>query len=121
VNPEETIQLPSAINKSQTLEELICTIYPRLQEHTTMSTSYLTERTFLSASNNDISFINTQALEMMPGEEIVYFAAYQLSKKDSYDRTITNRYPTEFINFLNPPGLPPFKLMLKVGCPIMLL
>ncbi|KAF6144790.1 hypothetical protein GIB67_016864 [Kingdonia uniflora] len=120
-NPEETIRLPSRINQSQTLEELICSIYPRLQEFGTVITSYLTERTILSARNDDVSSINTRALEMMPGKEIVYLAADILSKEDSDDWTITNRYPTEYINSLDPPGLPPFKLMLKVGCPVMLL
>ncbi|KAF6163442.1 hypothetical protein GIB67_029291 [Kingdonia uniflora] len=90
-NPEETIRLPSTINQSQTLEELICSIYPRLQEFETVSTSYLTERTILSARNDDVSSINTRALEMMHGKEIVYLAAYILSKEDSDDRTITNR------------------------------
>ncbi|KAF6150408.1 hypothetical protein GIB67_034107 [Kingdonia uniflora] len=58
---------------------------------------------------------------MMPGKEIIHLAADILSKEDYDDRTITNRYPTEYINSLDPPGLPPFKLMLKVGCAIMLL
>ncbi|KAF6174894.1 hypothetical protein GIB67_026382, partial [Kingdonia uniflora] len=120
-NPEETIRLPSAINKSQTLEDLICSIYPRLQEFGTVTTSYLTECTILSTHNDDVSSINTRALEMMPGKEIVYLAADILSKEDSDDWTITNRYLTKYINSLDPPGLPAFKLMLKVGCPTMLL
>ncbi|KAI8557901.1 hypothetical protein RHMOL_Rhmol04G0046900 [Rhododendron molle] len=37
------------------------------------------------------------------------------------DRSITNRYPNEYLNSLDPTGLPPFKLELKVGCPIILL
>lgn len=32
-----------------------------------------------------------------------------------------DRYPSEFLNSLECTGLPPFKLELKVGCPIMLL
>jgi hypothetical protein len=30
-------------------------------------------------------------------------------------------YPTEFLNYLNPPGTPSFKLILKVGSSIILL
>ncbi|KAF6170075.1 hypothetical protein GIB67_010101 [Kingdonia uniflora] len=79
-NPEETIRLPSTINQSQTLEDLICSIYPRLQEFGTVTMSYLTERTILSARNDDVSSINTRALEMMPMKEIAYLAADILSK-----------------------------------------
>ncbi|KAF6176912.1 hypothetical protein GIB67_030595 [Kingdonia uniflora] len=86
-----------------------------------MSTSYLTKRTILTARNDDVSFINARDLEIMPGEEIVYFVADRLLKEDSDDQTITSRYPTEFINSLDPPGLPPFKLKLKMGCHVMLL
>ncbi|KAG5533996.1 hypothetical protein RHGRI_028003 [Rhododendron griersonianum] len=49
------------------------------------------------------------------------FAADKMSFDDAHDRTITNRYPNEYLNSLNPSGLPPFKLDLKVDCPIMLL
>ncbi|KAF6147452.1 hypothetical protein GIB67_022112, partial [Kingdonia uniflora] len=84
-NPEETIHLPSVINECLTLKELICTIYPRLQELTTMSTSYLTGRNILLVRNDDVNFINVRALEMMPGEEIDYFTADQLPKDDSDD------------------------------------
>ncbi|KAG5562227.1 hypothetical protein RHGRI_005083 [Rhododendron griersonianum] len=44
-----------------------------------------------------------------------------MSFDDAHDRNITNRYPNEYLNSLNPSGLLPFKLDLKVGCPIMLL
>ncbi|KAF6160486.1 hypothetical protein GIB67_019255 [Kingdonia uniflora] len=120
-NLKETIHLPSTINQSQTLEELICSIYPQLQEFGTVTMSYLTERTILSTGNDNVSSINTQALEILQRKEIVYLAADILSKEDSDVRTITNRYPTEYINSLDPPRLPPLKLMLKVGCPVMLL
>ncbi|GBP04408.1 hypothetical protein EVAR_6586_1 [Eumeta japonica] len=30
-------------------------------------------------------------------------------------------FPTEFLNSLNPSGLSPYKLVLKVGCPVIIL
>ncbi|KAG5520283.1 hypothetical protein RHGRI_033006 [Rhododendron griersonianum] len=44
-----------------------------------------------------------------------------MSEDDGMDRSITNRYPNEYLNSLDPTGLPPFKLELKVGSPIILL
>ncbi|KAF6168760.1 hypothetical protein GIB67_012158 [Kingdonia uniflora] len=61
-NPNETAELPSAFNKCANLDELICLVYPHLEEVTTASTTYLTERTILSARNEDVNIINIQAM-----------------------------------------------------------
>jgi ATP-dependent exoDNAse (exonuclease V) alpha subunit len=82
---------------------------------------FLTERIILSARNDDVSEINAAALNAFPGEAITYLAADKLLEEDELDHAITNRYPTEYLNSLDPSGLPPFKLELKNGCPIILL
>lgn len=82
---------------------------------------FLKERTILSARNDDVSFINAEALKIYPGDMFTYLAADKMCEDEGVDRHITNRYPNEFLNSLNPSGLPPFQLDLKVGCPIMLL
>jgi hypothetical protein len=100
---------------------LLFTVYPQLDVAGTVTPSFLTERTILSARNDDVSAINLAALNAFPGDTTTYFAADKMSNNDECDRTITNRYPNEYLNSLDPSGLPPFKLHLKVGCPIMLL
>ncbi|GAB2295895.1 hypothetical protein Dimus_038387 [Dionaea muscipula] len=40
---------------------------------------------------------------------------------DETNRETANRFPQEYLNSLDPAGLPPFKLDLKVGVPIILL
>ncbi|KAF7127864.1 hypothetical protein RHSIM_Rhsim11G0010700 [Rhododendron simsii] len=55
------------------------------------------------------------------GNRYPYLAADKISEDDRMDRSISNRYPNEYLNSLDPTGLPPFKLELKVGCPIILL
>ena len=87
----------------------------------TVTPAFLTERTILSARNDDVTIINIAALNLFPGEMVSYLAADKLSEDDDVDRSITTRYPNEYLNSLDPTGLPPFKLDLKVGCPIMLL
>ncbi|KAG5565923.1 hypothetical protein RHGRI_001745 [Rhododendron griersonianum] len=55
------------------------------------------------------------------GNRYTYLATDKMSEDDEMDRSISNRYPNEYLNSLDPTGLPPFKLELKVGCPIILL
>ena len=86
-----------------------------------MTSNFLTERTILSARNEDVNSINVACLNISPGDTVTYLATKKISKGDELDPAITNRYPNEYLNSLNPPGIPPFKLEIKIGCPIMLL
>lgn len=93
-----------------------------MNEPCAISQSFLTERTILSARNDDVSAINDAALDIFPGETVVSFGADKVSEDvGDCDNGIVNRYPSEYLNSLDPSGLPPFTLKLKVGCPIMLL
>ena len=58
---------------------------------------------------------------MLFQERMTYLATDKLLEEDELDHAITNWYPTEYLNSLDPSGLPPFKLELKNGCPIILL
>ncbi|KAI8540035.1 hypothetical protein RHMOL_Rhmol09G0230200 [Rhododendron molle] len=120
-NSEEVVELPSTIQKCESVSELLFTMYPQLDVVGTITPTFLNERTILSARNDDVSAINLAALNVFPEDTTTYFAADKMSFDDAHDHTITNRYPNEYLNSLNPSGLPPFKLDLKVGCPIMLL
>ena len=115
------MELPPTINKCQDLNELLSTIYPQLEVAGRSNPIFLTERIILSARNDDVSAINTAALDIFPGEKVTYLAADKMCADNECDRSITNRYPNEYLNSLDPNGLPPFQLELKVGCPIMLL
>ncbi|KAF5933474.1 hypothetical protein HYC85_029645 [Camellia sinensis] len=97
-NPQEIIKIPSIIHKCQDLKELLSAVYPQLDMVDTSTPSFLMER-------------NTYT----------YLAADKMVEDDEIDPSITNRYPNEFLNPLDPSGLPAFKVELKVGCPIMFL
>ena len=68
---------------------------------------------------NDISLaLNNQLLTVLPGDEVSYEAMDKIISDDSQDQFT---YPEEFLNSLNPTGMPPHKLHLKIRCIIMLL
>ncbi|XP_026419608.1 uncharacterized protein LOC113315558 [Papaver somniferum] len=123
--PEEKIQLPSSVNRCRDMKELICKLYPRLSKlHPHSGTSgqlseeELTERIILSARNDDVNEINMEVLDILEGETFTYLAADKLNPDES--GKIPN-FTNEFLQNLNPPGMPLFKLHLKVGCPVILM
>ncbi|KAG5520645.1 hypothetical protein RHGRI_033280 [Rhododendron griersonianum] len=115
------MELPSDIRKCQDLNEMLSAVYPQLNVLSTTTPTFLTERIILSARNDDVNSINGAALNVYPRSVYTYLAAIKMCEDDEIDGSITNRYPNEYLNSLDPPGLPPFKLELKVGSPIILL
>ncbi|XP_026430312.1 uncharacterized protein LOC113326852 [Papaver somniferum] len=106
------------MNRRQNVHELISSVYPLLGNDGLMSPEHLTERIILSPCNEDVHKINVEALGNLLGEAYTYLAADKMIR-DEHGRD--SRFTTEFINNLNPPGSPPFKLDIKVGCTVMLL
>lgn len=107
------------------MKDLICKLYPRLSKlHPHSETSgqvseeELTERIILSARNDDVNEINMEALNILEGETFTYLATDKLNPDESGG--IPN-FTNEFLQNLNPPGMPLFKLHLKLGCPIILM
>jgi len=103
---------------SQSIHELIDSVYPNISIHAGDS-SYLMQRGILAPKNTDVQLINSTIMNIYPGEEVEYLSA------DSIDETQGNNqeniYPTEFLNSLNVSRLPPHKLSLKIGAPVILL
>jgi len=109
------------MGRCRNINELVNSVYPHLNQHGVALPHYLTERIILAPRNDDVNSINATVLDIFPGETMHYFAADKMVDEDANNPTNVNRYPNEYLNSLNPTGLPPFALALKVGCPIMLL
>uniref|UniRef100_UPI00358E62D1 uncharacterized protein n=1 Tax=Myxine glutinosa TaxID=7769 RepID=UPI00358E62D1 len=74
------------------------------------------EGAILAQKNTTVNAVNEQLLPAIPGDSRTY-----KSVDTVVDQSEVVIYPTEFPNSLEPPGLPPHRLELKVGTPIMLL
>lgn len=81
----------------------------------------MTERIILSARNDDVNAINTTALDIFPGEKKIFYAADKMLDSPDDLSFSGQRIASEYLNTLEPAGLPPFALSLKYGSPIMLL
>ncbi|UYV67989.1 hypothetical protein LAZ67_5002727 [Cordylochernes scorpioides] len=77
---------------------------------------WLCERAILAPRNCVVDAINAQLLKEIPGQSILY-----TSVDSTIDAEDCVEYTTEFLNSLEPSGMPPHHLELRVGVPIILL
>ncbi|KAF0298467.1 ATP-dependent DNA helicase PIF1 [Amphibalanus amphitrite] len=105
---------PTVLSPARSLAELVERIYPDLAQNC-QNLEWLEERTILTVLNSDAKIINDHVMESMPGQEKVY---------DSVDTmTDTNAVPltAEVLNKIEISGLPPHKIRLKAGAPVLLM
>jgi hypothetical protein len=97
--------------------QLIPTIYPNISNGN-FAPQDIKRTAILTTLHKDVNHMNDLATTLFPGEATEYLG--QDSVQDSDTNGVAN-YPTEYLNSLDPTGLSPYKLVLKVGMPIILL
>ena len=76
------------------------------------------KRVILCSTNEQVNFINDRIVERIAGDLFISRSVDEIVCGDGEDPT---HYPTEFLNSLTPNGLPPHKLLLKIGVIVILL
>ncbi|XP_036334474.1 uncharacterized protein LOC118745044 [Rhagoletis pomonella] len=99
----------------QSIQDVIDRVFPNLMINYRIP-EWLRERAILAPKNDDVSKLNGQIQLKIPGEAVEYKSIDTVMDKDQ-----AVNYPTEFLNSLEPPGMPPHSLALKVGSPVMLI
>lgn len=97
------------------VEELKSSVFPNIQTHF-KDHKWLCERAILAPKNVNVNVINLQIQEQLPGKTTLYQSIDTVKDVDT-----AVHYPTEFLNSLEPSGMPPHNLRLKIGTSIMLL
>ncbi|UYV67468.1 hypothetical protein LAZ67_5000717 [Cordylochernes scorpioides] len=98
------------------IHTLISSVYPNIGSLLTMPLSWFSEKALLAPRNDAVDKIN----EYILGKFIAPSRTY-LSIDTVVDPNDSVHYPIEFLNSINPPGMPMHSLTLKVGAPIILL
>lgn len=98
------------------MESLIERIYPNICNISTNDYSWLRERAILTPTNDTANSINAALMDKLPTHQMRYESVDSVIELDD-----AVHYPVEFLNTLNPPGIPAHTLYLKVGAPIMLI
>ncbi|XP_073129488.1 uncharacterized protein, partial [Henckelia pumila] len=112
------IKLPNSMiipwESENSIQQLIDSVFPNMSDHV-HDANYMVDRAIITTKNVDVDEINEILILKFPGEEKVY------TSWDSIEDDNHNLFQEEFLNSLCPSGLPPHRITLKVGCPIMLL
>lgn len=99
-----------------TLADLTARIYPDIADIKEKSMDWLCERAILTPKNDKAAIINEILLQSFEEVEMEYRSVDSVIYTDD-----AVHYSVEFLHFLNPPGFPSHKILLKVGALIMLL
>lgn len=96
-------------------QDLIQRVFPNITQQY-RNHIWLSKRAILAAKNADVDDLNATIQNFLPGQLLSYKSVDTVINQDD----IVN-YPTEFLNSLELPGLPPHNLLLKVGSVIIML
>jgi ATP-dependent DNA helicase PIF1 len=120
-NETGTTTLPDHFKcPENTIDSLISTIYPGINQLPLPTDQYIAERTILTSRNDDVDDINEKMLSEFPGEEIEFLSADSI-KGNQENEEGQLMYLVEYLNSISCSGLPLHRLKLKVGCPVMVL
>ncbi|KAL5713608.1 DNA helicase [Ranunculus cassubicifolius] len=108
--PEDMVLLWENENS---LEFLISEVFPDLSLNAA-NPDYMINRAVLTTTNDHVDKINNMILAHFPGETHSYFSF------DTVENDPQGIYQLEFLNSITQGSLPPHKLDLKIGAPIIL-
>uniref|UniRef100_K3Y356 ATP-dependent DNA helicase n=1 Tax=Setaria italica TaxID=4555 RepID=K3Y356_SETIT len=102
------------------IDDIIRSTYPSL-ETSYSDPTYLRERAIMAPKNGTIDETNSRVLSLIPGHEKVYLSSDTLVESSKEHGNLDLLYPVEFLDSLQFKGIPPHKLVVKIGSPVMLL
>ena len=113
---ENTIEIPETyLIRDQELNSLANWTFPNLLANYN-DREYMSNRAILCPKNDEVDYVNSKILAVLPAEEKIYYSADSVGSDDN-----PANFPVEFLNSQTCNGMPPHSLRLKVGVPIILL
>lgn len=101
-------------------QDLIADVFG--ESFTTNDISSISQYAILCPKNDEVRELNEEVLEKLVSEKASYSSIDTVKTDDgTCDSDLQVNFPVEYLNSLNPSGLPPHILNLKKGCIVMLL
>ncbi|XP_025678130.1 uncharacterized protein [Arachis hypogaea] len=117
------VHIPSDIlikNSETVLDDLIDFVYPDMISNLFIE-NYLKDRAILVPTLDCVIDVNNKMTAGLPGQERVYLSSDSVCAEEGNMKFELDAFSPEILNRINCSGLPPHKLVLKVGAPVMLL
>lgn len=108
------------LDQENPISSLISFTYPNMNQNLT-DPMYFQQRAILAPTNEVVHSINEHLLMAIPGEEKIYLSSDSLCESEEETDINMALFSPDVLNKLNLSGLPNYKLVLKVGAPVMLL
>jgi hypothetical protein len=114
------IMIPEFVRTTTSAEAFFEKVFPfSVMQQARQDSAFFQDRAILTTRNDTVAQINDCILERMAGDTRTYEATDSVDVGEGEPNQTT--IPIEFLRAQNPSSLPPAKLKLKVGCPIILL
>ena len=113
---DHTFEVPPHMICGPNVSDLILEIYPNIHMGMQLEDRFFLECGILCPRNAEVDEINAELYSQFPGQGRTYQSADCVKGREEADL-----YPVEYLNSLNFGGLPPSKLDVKPGVPLMLL
>ena len=110
---EKSVKNPNS--EKEAIMNLTNHVYPDLQNNI-MVPGWMNGRAILAPTNKQVDSINNLIIDSFPGQPSILTSSDELMNADDL-----SRFNTEYLNSLNPSGLPIHRLFLKPGMPLMLM
>ncbi|KAK7300142.1 hypothetical protein RJT34_10977 [Clitoria ternatea] len=120
---ESEVEIPQDIlisPSNSALDDLISFVYPSIDTQMS-SEGYFKERCILAPTLDIVSNVNNYIMDQFHREEKIYFSSDSLCMEEKHSSFELETFTPDVLNAINCSGLPPHKLSLKIGVPVMLL
>ena len=111
---QNEVEMPSGVTHQSSLQRLIDAVYPNMTVG--RPAAYHAERAILTSKNTIVDMINDVALASYPGK-LHNLLSIDAVRHDGDAKIFSD----EYLHSLNPSGLPPHDLKLKIGVVVMLI
>ena len=139
VDEQDVVMIPPELRaKAKNLDEFGAEIFPRLRERVESGLKnqfyddqewidWLVSRAIIVPTNEAAQEVNDNLMGQLSGEEMVYKSADKVTTskksqgKENAEIADDLKFPVEYLNSITLSSMPPHRLVLKCGAPVMLI